>query len=529
MHFKLRFASLSLWIAATFAVTIGPVGQLVLSTKDISPDGFKRSASVINGVHPGPVITANKGDKISMNVVNRLTDPNQFLGTSIHWHGMFQKSTNFMDGVVGVTQCPIPPLDAFQYAFSTSGQTGTYWYHSHFNVQYCDGVRGALIVYDPDDPLKNMYDVDDESTIISISDWYHELASDVRVIEMSDATLINGIGRYAGGPKIDLAVVNVQPGRRYRFRLISMSCDPDYMFSIDGHNLTVIEADGTETAPETVNSIHILAGQRYSFVLNANQRADNYWIRALPNLGNGLNGTFEGGVNSAILRYAGAPTAEPTSQQQSQTIPLDEANLQPAIANPVPGAANLQGADTTFTLELSVDASDLQHTKWFINNHSYVEPTVPVLLQILSGTTDPSQLMPNGSIYYVERNKTVQLNIQTGLIGGPHPFHLHGHSFWVVRGAESNTPNFDDPIIRDTVSTGLNENGFMSIRFRTDNPGPWILHCHIDFHLRDGLAIVFAEAPEDTASADTPPLNWDLLCPLWNAEPDSVKNAGKRP
>jgi iron transport multicopper oxidase len=79
---------------------------------------------------------------------------------------------------------------------------------------------------------------------------------------MSEATLINGIGRYAAGPKIDLAVVNVQRGKHYRFWLISMSCDPDYVFSIDGHDLTVIEADGTATEPETVNSIHILAGER---------------------------------------------------------------------------------------------------------------------------------------------------------------------------------------------------------------------------------------------------------------------------
>lgn len=79
-----------------------------------------------------------------------------------------------MDGVTGVTQCPIAPNNSFQYSFSTGGQVGTYWYHSHFgmflalgcwtapnailDVQYCDGIRGALIIYDPNDPLKKMYD-----------------------------------------------------------------------------------------------------------------------------------------------------------------------------------------------------------------------------------------------------------------------------------------------------------------------------------------------------------------------------------
>lgn len=58
-----------------------------------------------------------------------------------------------------------------------------------------------------------------------------------------------------------LSVVNVQPGKRYRFRLISLSCDPSYVFSIDGHNLTIIEADGVETDPWEVSELEIFAGQ----------------------------------------------------------------------------------------------------------------------------------------------------------------------------------------------------------------------------------------------------------------------------
>jgi iron transport multicopper oxidase len=83
-----------------------------------------------------------------------------------------------------------------------------------------------------------------------------------------DSTLINGIGRYAGGPPIPLAVINVVYGKRFRFRLISISCDPNFVFSIDGHNLTVIEADSVSTDPVVVDSIQIYAGQRYSVTLS---------------------------------------------------------------------------------------------------------------------------------------------------------------------------------------------------------------------------------------------------------------------
>jgi hypothetical protein len=224
-----------------------------------------------------------------------------------------------------------------------------------------------------------------------------------------------------------------------------MSCNPDFVFSIDGHDLTIIETEGTATQPETVNTIHILAGklnslyvgtlftvltgQRYSAVLHANQTVDNYWIRALPNRGsNGLNGTFEGGVNSAILRYKGAGHVEPTSKQQTQVNLLEEANLHPAVPNPVPGDPTPDGADTTFNFTLQLNQSNPLHVKWSFNNTPFVPPSVPVLLQILSGTTDARELLPEGIVYQVERNKTIQVNIPTGFIGGPHPFHLHGVS-----------------------------------------------------------------------------------------------------
>ena len=64
---------------------------------------------------------------------------------------------------------------------------------------------------------------------------YHFVSTQAPTIPMANSTLINGLGRYAGGPKSPLAVINVSPKKRYRFRLISISCDPNFTFSIDGH------------------------------------------------------------------------------------------------------------------------------------------------------------------------------------------------------------------------------------------------------------------------------------------------------
>ncbi|KXN80968.1 Laccase-4 [Leucoagaricus sp. SymC.cos] len=426
--------------------TLGPVASLRVANQNISPDGQTRAASLINGVHPAPVIIANKGDQFKLNVVNNLNDTQQALGTSIHWHGIFQHGTNFMDGTSGVTQCPIAPGNSFLYDFRAD-HAGTFWYHSHFGVQYCDGVRGALIIKDPHDPLRVFYDVDDEETVISITEWYHGLSNTFPDIAPGpDSTLINGKGRFPGGPKVDLSVVNVEYGKRYRLRLISMACEPNFNFSIDGHDLLIIEADGQATLPHTVNQIQIFSGQRYSAVLRANQKVDNYWIRARPNYGNrNLSTTFENGVNSAILRYKGAHTVEPRTQQQKNAKALKEADLHPLLDPFAPGKPSADGADVTFNLTFDFDQKAFQYR---VNNVSFAPPTIPVLLQIL---------------------------------GGPHPFHLHGHPFSVVKSADSHF-NFLNPVRRDVVNAGDTQGDFVAIRFRTDNPGPWILHCHIDFH-----------------------------------------------
>ena len=74
---------------------------------------------------------------------------------------MFQTDTNWADGAAFVNQCPISANNSFTYTFTAADQAGTFWYHSHYSTQYCDGLRGPLVIYDPDDPYLDLYDVDD--------------------------------------------------------------------------------------------------------------------------------------------------------------------------------------------------------------------------------------------------------------------------------------------------------------------------------------------------------------------------------
>ncbi|KAG6334762.1 hypothetical protein ID866_4328 [Astraeus odoratus] len=458
---------------------IGPSSTLEIANKVIAPDGFSRSAVLAGGTFPGPLLQAQKGDAFNLNVVNKLTDTSMNTTLSIHWHGIFQHQTNWADGTDFVTQCPIPPNESFLYKFTVPDQAGTFWYHSHVTPQYCDGLRGALVIYDPEDPLEDMYDVDDESTVIVLSDWFHQPAAQIVAPFTPNATLINGVGRYAGGPAIPLAVINVEQGKRYRFRIVAAACEPWYNFTIDGHQMTIIETDGIEVEPVVVDSVAVFPGQRYSVVVTADQPIDNYWIRALPD--NPANSTFDGGINSAILRYSGAPVQDPTTTPGPYSLPFDESALHPLSGGGAPGIPEPGKADVNINLvPLLPSSAPVTYT---INGVSWVNPEFPVLLQILSGSRHPSQLLPQGSVYELPSNKVIEISIPAtdllpnGAIGNPHPLHLHGHAFDVIRVAGNSSYNFVNPVRRDTVSTGNQvNNDNVTIRFTTNNPGPWFLH-----------------------------------------------------
>nr|2XYB_A Chain A, LACCASE [Trametes cinnabarina] len=490
---------------------IGPVADLTLTNAQVSPDGFAREAVVVNGITPAPLITGNKGDRFQLNVIDQLTNHTMLKTSSIHWHGFFQQGTNWADGPAFVNQCPIASGHSFLYDFQVPDQAGTFWYHSHLSTQYCDGLRGPFVVYDPNDPHASLYDIDNDDTVITLADWYHVAAKlGPRFPFGSDSTLINGLGRTTGIAPSDLAVIKVTQGKRYRFRLVSLSCDPNHTFSIDNHTMTIIEADSINTQPLEVDSIQIFAAQRYSFVLDASQPVDNYWIRANPAFG---NTGFAGGINSAILRYDGAPEIEPTSVQTTPTKPLNEVDLHPLSPMPVPGSPEPGGVDKPLNLVFNFNG-----TNFFINDHTFVPPSVPVLLQILSGAQAAQDLVPEGSVFVLPSNSSIEISFPAtaNAPGFPHPFHLHGHAFAVVRSAGSSVYNYDNPIFRDVVSTGQPGDN-VTIRFETNNPGPWFLHCHIDFHLDAGFAVVMAEDTPDTKAANPVPQAWSDLCPIYDA------------
>lgn len=178
---------------------------------------------------------------------------------------------------------------------------------------------------------------------------------------------------------------------------------------------TIIEVDGNNVFPLVVDSIQIYAGQRYSFVLHADQHASNYWVRALPNVGGAAG--FTGGVNSAILRYAGAPVIEPVTPQIASILALNETQLHPLVTPAAPGPEFPSTSNiTVFPLAYNISLTNGEFT---VNSVPFESPSVPVLLQILSGAQTAQTLLPSGSVYALPPNRVIEINIPGGAPGAP--------------------------------------------------------------------------------------------------------------
>jgi iron transport multicopper oxidase len=481
-----------------------------------------------------------------------------------------------------VSQCPLQPgsylstfgtlpTDLFagkdlSYTFQAGGQSGTYWYHSMHSTQYCDGLRGGMVIYDPyachsildsiplrimyhrNDPFKGMYDVDDASTVITLADWYHNSSTAIlaqpapfawpgpfyvsrpsgpqqmTTIAFTDSTLINGLGRaWSNTQNSALSVINVAHGTRYRLRIISLSCFPAFALSIDNHKFTIIEADGVPYQPHATDNVTLYAGQRYSAILTADQPIGNYWIRALP-VADGLSwpsaGPFTGGINSAILRYAGASSAEPTTPFIASYNPLAESTL--VLHTNLAGVTN----PGTVVPAVTITLDDIGF-KYYINGELNTLPATPVLSQLLSGYNE--NLEPANLYINLPANSIVQLEFHNQAPDTHHPIHLNGHQFSVIQSPGQQAPNYNNPPRRDVVDSG-SLGDTVIIQFTANNAGPWILFDHIAWHRVAGFSLVLyvskpffrlpdltsshfsiEDSPANIRASTTPPKGWNSL------------------
>nr|CAD7438009.1 unnamed protein product [Timema bartmani] len=208
-------------------------------------------------------------DVVIVDVENRL--PGQ--ETAIHWHGMTQRGSPYMDGVPMVTQCPIHSNSRFQYTFKATNP-GTHFYHAHAVTQHAGGVFGPLLVKQPlqDDPHADLYEFDLEEHVVILS----SLVPSTLIVDLNlQENFTKPKSRFRSH-----AHFMVNPGYKYKFRVINaISSDCPVLFSIDSHQVTIVEKDGAPVQSQDITKLVILPGERYDLVLNADKEVAVYNMR----------------------------------------------------------------------------------------------------------------------------------------------------------------------------------------------------------------------------------------------------------
>lgn len=488
---------------------------------DCAPDGYERTCLTFNGTLPGPPIIADWGDDLVIHVTNNLADN----GTSIHWHGMRQLNSVEYDGVPGVTQCPIAPGETLTYKFHAS-QYGSTWYHSHMSLQYSEGLLGPLILNGPatanyDEDLGTVF-LQDWSHVEVFTLWHTAKQGAPPVLQSG---LINGMNIFdctgstdpkcVGGGKKFQAVF--QAGKKYRLRIINVAIEGHFQFSIDGHSLTVIANDLVPIVPFKTDSVLVSIGQRYDVIVEANAAPGNYWMRA------GWQTACLGNDNAAnitgIIRYDASSTDEPTT---TSNVTLSSSCADEPAESLVPHLALDVTNTPVITLE-DLGFAVASYFTWTINSSS-----------LLLNWSDPTlaQIFNNASIFPTDYNVVAVDPVSTGPewavlviqdqtgIGVNHPIHLHGHDFWILAQSTatfdgtSSSFNTKNPPRRDVAT--LPGNGYLAIAFQLDNPGAWLVHCHIAWHASEGLSLEFVEMEKRIAGTMVDTVEFAQQCKAWD-------------
>ncbi|KAF2729978.1 hypothetical protein EJ04DRAFT_501328 [Polyplosphaeria fusca] len=506
-----------------------------ITDESINADGMMfDQAKLFNKRYPGPWIEACWGDNITVTVNNKLNHN----GTSVHWHGIRQWLTMHMDGVNGVTQCPIAPGDSFNYTFRAM-QYGSSWYHSHYSVQYADGALGPMTLHGP-----TWQPFDESKYPLLMTDWGHNSAFEALYPDINlknPSILLNGTGNITRTNKdwphpldppkqytlhFEDAVVPIEGGKtrpkRYLMRIINTAFDSTFVFSIDNHKLNVVGADFVPIHNYTTTHILVGIGQRYHVIVEANDPPlgsdGNYWIRTFKANCFGFNNTTfsEGYERTGILRYDKKSVAQPESSKwddidlRCRDEPYE--NLRPILEWQVGDPINLDKgkpddkygekfsvtfgkAQTMFPFALFSMGGDDSKDEFVPLRVDYSNPTFMNLGN--TGRWNPQWVVipenygPSDWVYMVIKGTKVDGT------NGAHPIHLHGHDFAILQ--QQQNAKFpdkinlkkDNPPRRDVVL--LPTNGYVVIAFKTDNPGAWLVHCHIAKHASFGLAMQIME------------------------------------
>lgn len=347
--------------------------------------------------------------------------------SSVHWHGI--RIANGMDGVPGLTQDPVPDGADFNYRF-VAPDAGTYWYHSHSRSweQVARGLYGPLIVDETTPP-----DVDADIIVI-LDDWL--LGEDAKFIDDFDTMFhFAHAGRMGNYAKVIPSQSSVRRGDRVRLRLINTANARVFPLDLTGINGKLVALDGMPLdAVEDFETVMLAPAQRADIIGD-------------------VEDTIAFSFQTNQDNYALGAIAVEGSNPSPRSVEISSLSLN-NIAKP-------NGtADHRETLRLQGGAMGGRHSGediWSFN-----------------GVSD----LPDDPWLKVERGTAAQISLVNDT-SFPHGIHLHGQHFYEL--AEDGSPG----PLRDTSLVNVRESRDILCIF--DNPGKWLLHCHMLGHAVTGM------------------------------------------
>jgi FtsP/CotA-like multicopper oxidase with cupredoxin domain len=404
---------------------------------------------------PGPEIRARQGDRLAVTVENGLEEE-----TTVHWHGL--RVANAMDGVPHLTQRPIGPGETFAYEIELK-DAGTYWYHPHQrgHEQVGRGLYGPLIVEE-----RAPVAVDRDLTWV-LDDW-RLLPSAAISGDFGNMHDVSHNGRVGNTVTVNGRIaetVPVRAGERVRLRLINAANARIFGLRFTDHEPVVIALDGQPVAPHAPDGGRVILGpaMRADLILD---------MTGKPGARATVIDSFYRGLEYRLLdlAYGDEPLRArvPDTPVALPANPLAEPDLAAAERHQVVFGGGMMGGMTAAMMNgRRTDMREMLHhgLAWTVNG---VAATGHVLEPILT--------LGLGRSYVLELANDTAWH---------HPIHLHGHAFRVM--SRNGTPTRHREW-QDTVL--MNPRERVEIALVADNPGDWMLHCHILEHQMGGMMCV---------------------------------------
>ena len=413
-----------------------------------------------NGTIPGPLLRIVHGQRLRVHYRNRAATE-----TAVHWHGMILP--NAMDGAAGVTQPPVPDGGTYLYEFAP-GPAGTRWYHDHTMGTGMGGPRGLfgmIVVEDPrDEPADAEFAVvlHDVPDLRSVSAALHGSSNAAMVdppgsAEMramrADDRMGDEVAYLAhcinGGAYPHATPLRVRVGQHVRLRILNASPTQTRYLRLAGHRLHVTHADGNALdRPLDVDALRIGVAERY-----------DAWFEVR-------------GPGSWLLQSV---SMDPLAFQQALVVQTPGMER----AAPLGVAQTLDGIDFfTYERAAGIATNPVQPGRAHVDEHL-----------ILAGRYGSSRWTINGRTWpdtekiAVARGDRVVLRF-TNTTAMHHPMHLHGHTFRIT---EVNGRRLARPLAKDVALVDPH-GGTLAWEFDATSPaGRWLLHCHNDVHMVDGM------------------------------------------